>query len=94
MNLYLISQNQNSGWDTFDSAVVAAIDEESARLIHPDKNREWDGKDWGFFTIDGKFYNDGVMTTWAKTEHIKVEYIGIAKNGTEAGVICASFNAG
>lgn len=36
MNLYKISQDVNDGWDTFDSAIVAAKSEEDARNIHPD----------------------------------------------------------
>ena len=35
MNIYLISQNVNDGYDTFDAAVVAAPDEETARNMKP-----------------------------------------------------------
>ena len=35
MKLFLISQTKNSDWDTYDSAVVATIDIESARRIKP-----------------------------------------------------------
>jgi hypothetical protein len=35
MNLYLISQNVNNDYDTYDAAVVAANSEDEARLIHP-----------------------------------------------------------
>ena len=35
MNLYLISQSVNSGYDFYDSAVVAAINEVAARHIQP-----------------------------------------------------------
>lgn len=35
MKLFLISQSQNDGYDTYDSAVVAAPDEEAARRMHP-----------------------------------------------------------
>ena len=38
MNLYLISQTVNDDWDTYDSAVVAAIDAESAKRIHPSES--------------------------------------------------------
>ncbi len=43
MKLYLISQSANSGYDTFDSAVVVAPDEETARNISPDT---WNGGAW------------------------------------------------
>ena len=35
MNLYFISQNVNSGLDTYDSAVVAAETPEEAQRIEP-----------------------------------------------------------
>lgn len=35
MKLYLISQDTNKGWDTFDCAVVCAESEKEARMIHP-----------------------------------------------------------
>ncbi len=41
MNLYLISQTDNIDYDTYDSAVVAAPDEESAKRIPPTED-SWD----------------------------------------------------
>ena len=35
MNLYLLSQTENDGWDTYNSVVVAAESEEIARHINP-----------------------------------------------------------
>ena len=35
MKLYKISQNVNTDYDTYDSAVVCAKDEEAAKRIHP-----------------------------------------------------------
>jgi hypothetical protein len=40
MKLYRISQDENNHYDTFDSAVVCAADEEAARMTHP-------GTGWG-----------------------------------------------
>jgi hypothetical protein len=79
MNLYFISQTVVHGWDTYDSAVVAAENEELARCIHPSRE-DWDGKreDW-----------DG----WCNKEDVTVKLIGTATEGL-AGVICASYNAG
>ena len=45
INLYLISQDENQGYDTYDSAVVAAESEDAARQIHPS-----DGWDCAFGT--------------------------------------------
>jgi len=43
MKLFLISQDWNSNYDTFDAAVVAAPDEETARRMYPgsDPSHEW-----------------------------------------------------
>jgi len=35
MNLYLISQDVNDGYDTYDSAVVCSESESDARMMHP-----------------------------------------------------------
>ncbi len=77
MKLWFISQKVNDGYDTFDSAVVAAESETEARSIHPDgRKREY------------------CVSSWTRKENITVDYIGTAKEGTERGVIVASFNAG
>ena len=78
MNLYLISQRKNNGYDTYDSAVVAAESEDDARSIHP----------------GGGPYSADQAYTWAAPEYVTAIFIGIASPGTERGVICASFNAG
>jgi hypothetical protein len=85
MNLYKISQDDVGGWDTFDSAVVAAETVEAAKRIHPasyvDKpvgeKREYYSLSWT---------ND--------PEKVSCKFIGVAVTGTQQGVICASFNAG
>ncbi len=78
MKLYLISQDQNSGWDTYDSAVVAAPSAKAARGILPDDVcMKWGSASWAY-----------------SPSHVSTEYLGVAIPGTEAGVICASFNAG
>ncbi len=77
MKLFLISQTHNTNYGTFDSAIVAALDAAQAKSTHPG---DWDvgecGWDYG----------------WAAPEHIHVKHIGTALEGTQAGVICASFN--
>lgn len=80
MNIYLLTQTENSGYDTYDSCVVAAENEDQARMIRPD-NDQW--------------HNDYRIGNWAYTPgKVKVELIGIAITGTEPVVICTSFNAG
>jgi hypothetical protein len=99
MNLYLISQDQVSDYDVYDSAVVAAPDEDTARNLHPGL--------YSSFYIDGVPHTKDVSPmskeqweelnktqTWCTgPEHVKVEYLGIAKPGIKLGVICASYIA-
>lgn len=89
MYLWLISQNVNNTYDTYDSAVVCAPDEETARNMNPGLDEpmdwvraaEWEGRPgW---------------TVWAwRPSQVNVKRIGVAEPGTSVGVICASFNAG
>ena len=76
LKLWLISQNEHVGLDSYDSAVVAAKTEEEARLINPDG--EW------------KLYS-----AWCSSpDKVHVEYLGIATEGVEPGIVLSSFNAG
>ncbi len=80
MNLYLLSQNENNGWDTYDSCVVVASSPEEARLIRPD------GSNWeGDLTYKG----------WAfSPDKVIVTLIGTAIDQELGSVVIASFNAG
>lgn len=105
MNLYLISQTERKGYDTYDSAVVAAQTPEEARLTHP---REWEPllwcealKSWEtpenisyFYVYPDRHwcYDRG---DWAShTSHVEVKLIGVASPSIKEGVVCSSFNAG
>ena len=47
LKLYKISQTVNTGYNTFDSAVVVAESETDASLVHPDGFcAKWDGEAW------------------------------------------------
>jgi len=87
MKIYLIDQSENTDYDTWDSAVVIAENEEEAKKIHPngytiiesfDKVKEEDS--WYGWTTD--------------INKISATYLGEAKEGSNKGVICSSFNAG
>lgn len=80
MNLYLIRQTANKGYDVYDSAVVIAIDEFAARYIHPGGG-VFSDTDWAdsFDVVEVVFLGAA-----------SVQAIKHAKNG----IICASFNAG
>ncbi len=80
--LWRIAQNDNRGYDTYDSAVVVAATEEEARSIHPSGDEErWR---WP--------YN----RSWADSpEKVECQRLGLADFALEAGtIILASFNAG
>ena len=99
MNIYLISQDINNGYDTYDSAVVAARTPKDAREIHPSSfvthvtNGKWMGTYSGGNNIGAEYENES--SCWVNhndIENIEVEHLG--KTAKERGVILASFNAG
>ena len=80
MKLFLLRQDSNRDWDTYDSIVVAAPDEETARITTPDS------EGWR---------EDNLYGVWCDTpEMVTVDYLGIAEEGVKQGIICSSFNAG
>lgn len=84
MNLYLISQDINDDYDTYDSAVVAAESEDDARTIHPDRKiGDWVKLDW---------WSENLWLKYSDIDKITVELIGTTDR--ERGVVLASFNAG
>jgi hypothetical protein len=79
MNIYKLSQTQNDGWDTYSDCVVISESENAARMINPNI-RGWDD-DWS-----GK---------WCSSpDYVTVEYLGVAKEGSVEGIVCASYHAG
>jgi len=80
MKLWLVTQDEASGWDTYDSMVVAAASEADARSMHPC------GYEFGA--------DIGVGVWCSSPDKAKAECIGEADGAVERGVILASFNAG
>tara|TARA_B110000285_G_scaffold145693_1_gene162679 strand:+ start:802 stop:1104 length:303 start_codon:yes stop_codon:yes gene_type:complete len=80
--LYLISQRENGGWDTYDSAVVVARSKEDAVLINPG-TETFSDEDLGYHT-------------WASTpDNVIAVKVGEACGPlVEGTVIISSFNAG
>jgi hypothetical protein len=78
MNLYLISQTENNGYDTYDSAVVCAPDMETARNIIP----------------GGGFWSDTWSEWASCPENVTVKYLGVASEEIKQGIVCSSYNAG
>jgi hypothetical protein len=87
MKLFLISQSENNDYDTYDSAVVAAPDEDTARKMHPYRGTEPPLK-WEKLL--------GEYSDWAAPENVSVKCIGETRDDADERprVICASFNAG
>lgn len=81
MNIYKIWQDVNKNDENYDSAIVAAVDEESARLTHPSSL----GKNWNGIK---KPYD-----AWCNASDVHVEFIGTTNVHYEnKTVILASFN--
>lgn len=96
--LYLLTQDKNNSYDTYDSAVVCANSEEEAKQVHPSEYYSFhDGKLW-FQVADGTERAedpDCRSGGWASPQHVRVTLIGTATDDVEVGkVVCASFNAG
>jgi len=97
MKIYKISQDENNDYDTYDSAIVVAENEEEARKIHP--NGDYDYKEHEspnpYLENKNEYEKaDEDYGTWARKKFVKVEYIGEANANIKKGVIVSSFNAG
>ena len=91
MNIYLVSQNDNNDWDTFDSFVCYAPNEDEARRMLPDTGVLL--KPYEYWNNDGKHNNK--YSTWAMNINaITVKLLGSNAEIKESGIILASFNAG
>ena len=84
LGLYLIYQNYNNGYDTYDSAVVIADDIAEAKRIYPG--------DTELKYIDAINFPDSAWVS--HVDNVKAIFLGCAKDGLHKGVICASYNAG
>jgi|WetSurMetagenome_2_1015567.scaffolds.fasta_scaffold67863_3 hypothetical protein len=80
LKLYLLTQDEEIGYDTFDSCIVAAKDENEAKQYHPSGRLNDREDNWGDWPT-----NKDVITC--------IE-IGKANKEQQVGVIIASFNAG
>lgn len=91
MKLYLISQSEMAGYDTYDSAVVIASDEEDARTIHPDALQNGGRIE----RIPRGTAHCDVYSWTDDPNKVEVQYLGEAYGFFEIpSVVCASFNAG
>lgn len=94
MNLYLVSQNVNKDWDTYDSFVVVANNEDEDRRASPNENYIWKDGCWNFKYLDGTT-KITKHKSWCHPNDVVVELLGVADSNLEHGeVVCASYNAG
>jgi len=103
LKIYKLSQNVNNDYDTYDSCVVIAENEEKAKRIHP--SPVW--QEYGFYDEEKKqfwtsyhksnetyLFEDKYGSWTNDLTKINVEEIGDAKKGSKVGIVVASFNAG
>lgn len=79
MNIYFIRQPEDKvDWDNYDSAVVCAPDEHTAKRMDPLKGGllDWD---------EERCY-------WCPPSKVECRLIGRAVESMQQGVICASYN--
>jgi hypothetical protein len=98
MNIYLVSQDENKDYDTFDAMVVVAENEEEARNIHPresyitfNENAHTPAEAKAKFLEDWEYGKDSWVDSPSK---VTVQHLGKANTGCNKGIILASFNAG
>lgn len=97
MNIYLLEQGINNGYDTYDSCIVYAKSEEEARNIHPSQfvTHTKEGKWMGTYSKGGEYEQDnGGWVEYKNIDKITVTLLGKAIKEVNKGVILASFNAG
>lgn len=83
--IFLVKQDYNDDYDTYDSFVIACDDADQAKNTNPygvvfKHNLEWD--------------YDFVGSTWVHPDNVSVELVGITDLYSENTIICSSFNAG
>lgn len=95
MNIYLISQNSNNSYDTYDSAVVSARTEDEAKKICPDSLFRWSEEFQCFTHLYHHRKMEDKYGSWVNDlNQISVQLIGETKTYQAGQVILASFNAG
>ena len=91
MKIYRISQDTNTGYDTFSEAIVSAPNELTAKMTHPSQgyqNIQW----WTDEMVKGvkNYKREG----WCHYSDVNVELLGYARPEIGQGVISSSFHAG
>ncbi len=94
MKLYLLTQNENTGYDTYDSMVIAAENEIDAKMLSFVQSYELiesefvEEPDWRNYKFSNSYFGN---QNWSRNP--KIELISEDTNQNE-GIVCSSFNAG
>ena len=97
MLIFKIEQNHNNEYDTYDSAVVVACDEEHARSIHPmGQNIAWDPELEMWVDADGDDAEWSRSSWVSDPKAVDVKAVGFVTGGSAkpGDVLVASYNAG
>jgi len=99
MKIFKLSQNVNNDYDTYDSMIVIAENEEQAKRMHPSFDDIFYDEDkkkfWNYNIVGEKYLFENEYGSWTNDlSKIEVEYIGEAKEGEKKRLVLASFNAG
>ena len=84
MKLFLISQRANDAYGTYDSAVVCAPDEETARNMNPSNGEPMTAEKW----------KDEYSEWCSSVKQVKCEFLGECEPSLKMGLVLASFTAG
>ena len=79
MKLYLLTQHAVRGYDTYDSLIVCAQNEEEAKKIRPDNRKR----------------SDNLRSSWRaeEIEDVQCKEIWLANKEIKEWLVLASFNA-
>ena len=97
MLIFKIRQALNNNYDSYDSAVVVACDEEHARSIHPmGQNIAWDPELEIWVDADGADAEWCANSWVSDPKAVEAKAVGFVTGGSAkpGDVLVASFNAG
>lgn len=97
MNLYLLTRPDKADWTEYDGAVVAAKNEDDARLIHPSGDDFYNARPAGALGLGARpvWYERelnyrGRLENWVKPADVVVRLIGTAASDVARGVVLGS----
>ena len=99
MNIYKVEQDSNAGYDTYDSFICVAENEQEARETHPSEfvTHSKNGKWYGTYSYGNKDEYEMDSGDWVRCNQINklsVTLIGVANENQPKGIVLSSFNAG